>query len=236
MESAFKRHFAFVQAFHGGMHNNRQMKILMLIILLLNYHNVPAQLAGSFERWQTFFSDGSPFVPIAKVQYNNEWHFESRYNYESDNTISLYTGRIFSGGHKFSYQLTPFAGGQFGKTHGATLGMNIETTYKNLFLDIDSQFTELDQRSNDERDLSFLYCWAEAGTSLSTDVHAGIVYQYIFHPASKDRQFHLGLLAAYNIKEWMVSFYGLCDKQFESNLVCNIRWCWEKSKKVKNKI
>ena len=67
------------------------------------------------------------------VTADRKWlHLEARYNYENQQTGSLWVGHNFIVGHKLIFEATPMIGGIFGNTTGVAPGYEVSLTYKRV--------------------------------------------------------------------------------------------------------
>ena len=62
----------------------------------------------------------------------NRLHLEARYNYEDQQTGSLWAGHNFSAGKTLVLDVTPMLGAVFGQTDGVAPGYEVALTYKRL--------------------------------------------------------------------------------------------------------
>jgi hypothetical protein len=85
-------------------------------------------------------------------------HLEGRYNYENLRTGSVWIGYNFSVERKhWSLELTPIAGGVFGRTNGIAPGCEMTFTYRNLELYFSNEYVYAFNRRSD----SFYYAWPQ---------------------------------------------------------------------------
>lgn len=104
---------------------------------------------------------------------DRKFHFEARYNYEDQETGSLWAGYNFSFGHELVLDLTPMAGGVFGNTAGVAPGYKVALAWKNLELTTDGEYV-FDTR---DRFNSFFYSWMELTYSPAEWCRVGMVAQ-----------------------------------------------------------
>lgn len=100
-------------------------------------------------------------------------HLETRYNYENQQTGSVWAGWNFSVGDTLVFDATPMLGGVFGNTTGVAPGYEMALTYKKLELSSQGEYV-IDTR---DREGSFFYCWNELVYSPADWFHAGLVAQ-----------------------------------------------------------
>jgi len=109
-------------------------------------------------------------------------HLEARYNYEDQETGSLWAGYNLGVGKKFVLEATPMVGAVFGNTAGVAPGCEFSLTYKKLALTSDGEYVfDIGNRDN-----SFLYSWNELVYSPTDWLHAGLV-------AQRTRAYHTSL-------------------------------------------
>jgi hypothetical protein len=109
-------------------------------------------------------------------------HLEARYNYEDQETGSLWTGYNLSAGSKVVLELTPIVGAVFGKSAGIAPGYELGLTWKELALTSDGEYM-FNTRENES---SYLYSWNELAYSPTDWLHAGLVGQ-------RNRAYHTSL-------------------------------------------
>jgi hypothetical protein len=100
-------------------------------------------------------------------------HLETRYNYENQQTGSVWAGWNFSVGDTLVFDATPMLGGVFGNTTGVAPGYEMALTYKKLELSSQGEYV-IDTR---DREGSFFYSWNELVYSPADWFHAGLVAQ-----------------------------------------------------------
>jgi hypothetical protein len=78
-------------------------------------------------------NDQSYFTPMFTADH--KWlHLEARYNYEDQETASLWAGYNLRFGEKLTLEMTPMFGVVFGNTTGVAPGYEISLTWKRLNL------------------------------------------------------------------------------------------------------
>lgn len=117
-------------------------------------------------------NDISYFSPLFTA--DRKWlHLEARYNYEDQQTGSLWAGYNFSFGRKLIFQATPMVGAIFGNTSGAAPGYEASLTYKRLSLSSEGEYA-FDFKSHAK---DFFYSWSELVYSPTSWFHAGLAEQ-----------------------------------------------------------
>jgi hypothetical protein len=100
-------------------------------------------------------------------------HTEVRYNYENQETGSLWLGYNFSTGQNTVLQVTPMLGGVVGRTTGIAPGFRFSVTYKKFDLSSEGEYViDTGNSSN-----NFFYTWNELTYSPVGWLHAGLVSQ-----------------------------------------------------------
>jgi hypothetical protein len=100
-------------------------------------------------------------------------HLEGRYNYEAQETASLWVGWNFNWGKKLTLALTPMLGGVFGKLNGIAPGLEWSLDW--WLLELDSQ-NELVIDLGDVGQ-SYFYTWSELRFSPARWVFVGAALQ-----------------------------------------------------------
>jgi hypothetical protein len=129
-------------------------------------------------------------------------HLEARYNYENQETGSLWVGYNLSVGDKLVLEATPMIGGVFGNTTGIAPGYGVSLTYKRFELSTQGEYV-FDTK---DRTGSFFYNWNELTYSPVGWFRAGLVSQ-------RTRAYHTeldvqrGLLAGFSHKRVDFTIY-----------------------------
>jgi hypothetical protein len=100
-------------------------------------------------------------------------HFEGRYNYEDQNTASLFAGWRFETGKNFQFSATPMAGVAFGNTNGFIPAVELEASYKIFDFYAETEYL-IDFAGKDN---NFLYTWSELAVSPFDFLRTGITAQ-----------------------------------------------------------
>jgi hypothetical protein len=166
----------------------RQLGSLVVAILLVaaargqavGVSPTPDVASADPNRWSFAFAafgylvpqDQSYFSPTFRADH--KWlHVEARYNYENQQTGSLWAGYNFSFGDKLAFEATPMLGGVFGSTSGIAPGYEASLTYKRLALSSEGEYVF--DTTNDTQ--SFFYSWNELTYAPTDWFHAGLVSQ-----------------------------------------------------------
>jgi hypothetical protein len=103
----------------------------------------------------------------------NRLHLEARYNYENQQTGSLWIGYNLSIGHSVMLEITPMIGGVFGNTTGIAPGYEVSLSYKKLSLSSSGEYVFDTKKPSD----SFFYSWPELTYSPADWFRLGLVAQ-----------------------------------------------------------
>lgn len=105
---------------------------------------------------------------------DHDWlHLEARYNYEDQDTGSLWLGYNFKRGHTLTLVVTPMAGGVFGNATGVAPGYEVSLTYKRIWLYSEGEYV-FDCK---DRKGSFFFNWPELTYSPWNWFHVGLALQ-----------------------------------------------------------
>jgi hypothetical protein len=116
--------------------------------------------------------DQSYFSPILAAD-RRRLHLEARYNYEDQQTGSLWAGYTFSVGKKFMFEATPMIGVVFGSTNGVAPGYELSLTFKKVELSTQGEYVvDFDNHTG-----NFFYSWNELVYSPTGWFHVGVVTQ-----------------------------------------------------------
>lgn len=111
---------------------------------------------------------------MATIAAERQWlHLEGRYNYEDQQTGSLWVGYNFEVGDKLRLNVTPMIGGVIGNTTGVAPGYEVSLGYKRVELSIDGEFVFDTKKSS----RNFFYSWTELSYAPLNWVRCGLVAQ-----------------------------------------------------------
>ena len=140
-----------------------------------------AQADNSFDSSWTFSLSGYYyFIPedqntITLIGYANykKLHLEARYNYEDQQTGSVFAGRHFAHKGKIQWTLTPMMGVAFGNKDGLIPAIELEVLFKkfNFYSETEYVFDFAGKENN------FLYTWGEIAYSPIEVLNVGISFQ-----------------------------------------------------------
>lgn len=138
--------------------------IVLLLCIVCN--TAFAQYKTGIENYNSFNrSKGFIWMPVVHHTYKHRLYSELRYNYEALKTISVYTGKNFSGDGKINYTFTPMLGIVLGNYNGGSAALNIDVEYKKFSFSAQSQYTVSKKQQGDNFFLT--------GLSLPTSLQNG---------------------------------------------------------------
>ena len=153
------------------------------------------------------------------------WHFEGRYNYEAQDTGSLWAGYSFGGAFgkddAFQWQITPMLGGVFGDVNGIAPGYRGSLRWWKLML-----YSEGEQLiSTDDSDESFFYNWSELTLTPVEWFRFGLVTQRT-RAYESDRDIQRGLLLGATFKRVDVTAYVLNPDENDPTWVVSVAFAF----------
>lgn len=122
-----------------------------------------------------YFFPGSANNTVTLIGYLDykSLHLEPRYNYEGQNSGSVFAGYKFELEGKVSLAATPMLGLVFGSLKGFAPGMELEVSYKNFDFYTENEYV-IDQSGSQ---YNYFYTWTELGFSPVEKFRAGISAQ-----------------------------------------------------------
>ena len=139
--------------------------------------------------------DSGNFVQPTCAADRNWLHLEARYNYEAQETGSLWMGYNFSGGETIAWELTPMLGGVFGGTDGIAPGYRASVSWRRLEFYSEGEYVIDTGDSSD----SFLYNWSELALVPADWFRFGLVTQRS-RAYESDRDIQRGLLVGFSYR------------------------------------
>ena len=124
---------------------------------------------------------------------HNALHLEARYNYEDQNTASVFAGWRLETGKNFQFAATPMAGFAFGNTNAFIPALELEASYNIFDFYSESEYVvDFESKEN-----NFLYTWSEVAVNPTDFLRLGVVAQ---RTRLYETEFDLqrGLLAQYS--------------------------------------
>jgi hypothetical protein len=129
-------------------------------------------------------------------------HLEARYNYEDQNTGSVWAGRTFSWEGEVGFTLGPMLGAVFGHVQGVAPGLELDVTWKILEFYVEAEYV-FDVEGSDD---SFFYAWSELTVSPVEWLALGIVAQRT-RAYDTDVEVDRGLLVGFYVKQVSATVY-----------------------------
>jgi len=118
-------------------------------------------------------NDQSYFTPMFTA--DRRWlHLEARYNYEDQQTASLWAGYNWRVGDKLLLEVTPMFGVVFGNTTAVAPGYEVSLTWKRFNLSTQGEYID----NTNDRTGNFFYSWNELVYSPTDWFHAGLAMQH----------------------------------------------------------
>lgn len=146
--------------------------------------------------------DSSDYVQPTFAADRGWLHLEARYNYEAQETGSVWMGYNFSGGETVAWELTPMLGGVFGDTDGIAPGYKASLSWSKLEFYSEGEYVIDTGEVSD----SFLYNWSELALRSAEWFRFGLVTQRT-RAYKSDRDIQRGLLVGFSYKQADVTGY-----------------------------
>ena len=176
----------------------------LAIFMIINIHVSTAQ--SGFEQYYYVQKNTAPlFVPIIHVQGKHNWFTKVRYNYEEQNSMSVFAGKSFSRkADLLEYSIEPIAGGVLGQFNGGLLGLNALFDYGDFFLHTQSQFTF----SSQNKCANFFFGWYELGYSPLPWFSFGCSLQQSVYGQSEKNSTEPGVMLGFSFGKWSFPMYA----------------------------
>jgi hypothetical protein len=136
--------------------------------------SVSSPLSVSASGYYYFFpeTDNNTLTLIGYLDYKSV-HLEPRYNYEGQNTGSVFAGWKFESEGKINLAVTPMIGVVFGSLKGFAPALELELSYKAFDFYTENEYV-IDQAGGM---YNFFYAWTELGFSPAEKFRTGISVQ-----------------------------------------------------------
>jgi hypothetical protein len=178
--------------------------------------------------YYSFIQGGKNTLTLMGYTNHKAFHAEARYNYEDQNTSSIFLGWQFKTGNKVQFAATPLTGAVFGNINGFVPGLELELDYKLFNLYSESEYV------NDfaEKEKSFFYTWSEFGIKPYKPFRAGISLQITRLYKTKLTVQH-GLFAEYSF--WKLTLGANYLNPFSTNnfIITSLSIDFKKNKRPK---
>jgi len=109
-------------------------------------------------------------ITVSAYADYNAVHFEARYNYEGQNTGSIFTGYRFETGNKLKFAITPMLGYVFGDITGVIPAFKLDLAWKKFDFYSESEYV-IDLAGNEN---NYFYTWSEVAISPFENFRTGI--------------------------------------------------------------
>jgi hypothetical protein len=134
---------------------------------------------------------------------DRDWlHLEARYNYEAEDTASLWAGYNLSGGEELTWELTPMAGYVFGDREGVAPGYKGSLGWRRLELYSEGEYLY----DTEDSDGSYFYNWCELTFAPADWCRFGIVSQHT-QAYNTERDIQRGFLAGVSLDRFDLTAY-----------------------------
>ncbi len=174
----------------------------IIIWSMLMQLSLPAQSKWGFENYQYLGRPGTgTVVPMMHLETRNKWYAGVRYNYEADQTISLFGGKTISRTGEVSLKWTPMLGVSAGQFVGFTLAMNADVEWRNFYFSSQTQQSIAAEASSE----GFFFTWSELGYTISRHVFSGLALQYTLQASYQDVE--PGIVAGVGFQHISFPFY-----------------------------
>jgi hypothetical protein len=148
------------------------------------------------------FRNQDDFTLAVLTADRGQLHLEARYNYEAQDSGSLFAGWKFSGGEKFTWEVTPILGAVFGQKEGIAPGFELSLGYGIVDFYSESEYV----RDTEVKEDSFTYSWNELGISPLDWLRFGLVTQRSMVYRS-ERDIQRGFFAQIMVKKATLGAY-----------------------------
>ena len=185
---------------------------LVLIAMPALAQPAPARWSFAAAAYAYVVPDGGNFLLPTLAADRDSLHLEARYNYEHQETGSIWVGFNFSGGGTVAWELTPMLGGVFGNTDGIAPGYKGSLGWRKLELYSEGEYVITGDSS--ER---FLYNWSELTLAPVEWLRFGLATQRT-RAYQTERDVQRGLLVGFSFKRADITTY-LLNPDDESTLI-----------------
>ena len=163
----------------------------------------PPRWEYSLSGWAYFVPDDDDYLQPTVTADRGRLHLEGRYNYEAQDSGSLWAGYSFAGGDELEWELTPIGGGVFGDTDAIAAGFEAWLGWKKLEL-----YGEGEYVFDPSPDGSFFYSWSEASFWPLDWLRVGLASQRT-RAYEAEREIGRGLLAGVAFEPLDLTLYVL---------------------------
>jgi hypothetical protein len=166
------------------------------------------------------------WAPVIHNVTDKGIYSEMRYNYEALNTASLYVGKIFSTKGVVESSFTPTAGIVGGRYTGASVALNTQLNYRNIFFNSQAQYTVSADRTAD----NFYFNWSDLYYKMLPWLMTGISMQQtgLINNALKTQT---GVMMGVTKGRWSIPLYLFNVLNDQKYFIVGINVEWERIKK-----
>ena len=149
-------------------------------------------------------------------------HLEGRYNYEALRTGSAWLGYTISGGKRVQWEITPMAGGVFGRINGVAPGYAAALAWWKL-----DAYSEGEYVLASNADDRFTYNWSELAIAPVEWLRTGLVTQRT-RAYRADREIQRGPFVNVIFKQLDTAVYIFNPDDAEPTVVLSIGWSFHR--------
>ena len=180
---------------------------ILLITFFIACQAIAVQAQNGVEQYFYLQKKAVTLVSVIHAQNSKNWCVEGRYNYEEQNSFSLYTGKTFSKTKaEFSHSLTPILGGVMGRFKGGSMGLNATLEYKRFAFSSQSQYTVSFKKEEAHPD--FFFSWSELNYEFLPWLYFGCSVQHTFYTQEKNHLLEPGAVLGFTSGKWTFPIYG----------------------------
>jgi hypothetical protein len=164
-----------------------------------------------------FVPDDDDFVLPIVTADRGSLHLEARYNYEAQDSGSIWAGYTVGGGTALEWEVTPIFGIVFGEARGLAPGYEGSLTWRSLELYSEGEYV-FDSRGAAD---SFFYNWSELTVAPAEWFRLGLVTQRT-RAYESDRDVQRGLLVGFSVGRADLAAYVLNPDDDEPTVVVSL--------------
>ncbi|HTF21564.1 MAG TPA: hypothetical protein VK658_25975 [Chryseolinea sp.] len=201
--------------------------LCLLPVLLFAVTDIPAQV-GLEQYLYLKNRKVETLVPIITYE-SPHIYVEARYNYEENNTFSIYLGRSVSGKNKCEYSITPMIGFAMGQFSGVAAGANATLAYQNIFFTTQIQYARSFHEVRDD----FAFAWTDLTYQPATWIYVGLSTQQTVMPRASTFLSEQGIVVGFSIERWTFPMYYFMPIHEDQYFVLGINYNVHTSKRNK---
>jgi hypothetical protein len=149
-------------------------------------------------------------------------HLETRYNYEDENSISVFAGWTFQGGKKIQFDIKPMVGIFASKTRGFVPALETSISYKCFDLYIESECVfDMKRNNTKENDNNYFYTWQELAITPVEWLRTGIAGQatYLFR---QEKDIQKGIFAEYSFWKFTAGVHYFISRSTNNYIISSL--------------